>query len=511
MRRRLLAVGVPVLGLVAAPPPPAAWAASSPGDRRVEWSPFRNRDGQRIDPGRLAGIIRISADVTDPSGMWGWALDVDAAPGSEHPGFGRVCEERLSAEAETAHIVCDWDTSRLPGEGASANQGYVVRVSLDDGSEDPPGDGSRDVTVSNPASAPGRLRVRRARGRIVRLHWSPPPEPDISGYVVGRSRDGTRWQIVAEPEGPAHEERGLEPGRYVFRVGARRQDDPAAAPERWTVSDPVVVPGAAARPDRPAPSDTRPDPDSGAGSDESGPADSHQQPADGHEQPADGHEQPAAGHEQPADGHAQPAERNLQAGQVDGRPGLAPADPPPSQPARPAPGPAETSAFLPDDTPGVSTEPAPATTWTLSPPPAARGATRPRGAATRPVPRRPAAGAPPAPRPAAVDAAPEAPDNADNGYALALPYGSPVKPGPEALPADGPAGIGVAPATRPSGVVRQPANRRRLLASLAFGQVCFVLAALARSLVHRASGHRWSPPLARSVRRCPRCRARLNG
>ena len=488
MRRRVVALTVPVVGLLAFPR--AAGADEAPPARRVDWSPFRDEEGRRVEADHLAGTVRISAQVTDPGGLWGWAVDVDAAPGAAHPGFGRICEARLRSETGRAEVRCSWDTSRIDGGAGSANQGYVVRISVDDDDAGgPPADDTRPVIVSNPASAPRDVQAERSPepgSRAVHVTWTPPPEPDIAGYVVARRRDGGNWEPVAEPDRPSHDEHDLDPGRYVFRVGARRRDAPTAAPQYWGTSEVVLIPDPSARRERPARPRRRVH-DSGGPP----PAAADPPPTDngaaegGSPPPAQTGDEPKPPPSPPGPPSSPSPSSPSRSQQSSSQQSSSPSSSPPS--SRPSTASHVPESFPPAPSPPAAIRPELSTTWTLAiPDPPARLRRSPLRTAV-PAP-------PPEPPPAAAAPAEPAPaEEPDSGYALSLPYPTPSTPDP--------------PPPAPSARPRRPPpeERRRMLASLAIGQLCFVLAAHGRVLVHRASGHRLARPLPRSLRRCPRC------
>jgi len=185
MHRNLMAVSLPVIGIVAGAPPALA-ARSAPArpdtaEAKVTWSPLQDHSGKAVDDRHASGALRIAADISAPGGLEGWTLAVDPASRAAHPGFGPLCQEHFTEPVTRAEVRCDWDTEHRSGREPSANQGYVVRITGDGGGSSLR-DGTRAVTVSNPASAPGSLRVDQADGRI-RLTWAAAREPDAAGLI----------------------------------------------------------------------------------------------------------------------------------------------------------------------------------------------------------------------------------------------------------------------------------------------------------------------------------------
>ncbi|MDQ1565788.1 MAG: hypothetical protein QOF96_668, partial [Actinomycetota bacterium] len=191
MHRRLMAVSLPVIGIVASPPALAARSApegSDTAEARVTWSPRQDPAGHPVDDGHAFGVVRVAARISAPAGLSAWTLAVDPAAGSPYPGFGSLCGQRFAEPVTRADVRCEWDTRRRPGAEPAANQDYVLRITADDGAP-ALADGTRTVTVSNPASAPESLRADQADGRL-RLTWAPAREPDAAGYTVARRKDG---------------------------------------------------------------------------------------------------------------------------------------------------------------------------------------------------------------------------------------------------------------------------------------------------------------------------------
>jgi hypothetical protein len=94
----------------------------------------------------------------------------------------------------------------------------------------------RDVT---PPSPPGNLVAIASEG-VVRLSWSPSPEPDVAGYVIYRAPVGGGFERIGSINvpGTTYADRTVPRGTFRYVVTAQ---DKAARPNESARSNEVRV------------------------------------------------------------------------------------------------------------------------------------------------------------------------------------------------------------------------------------------------------------------------------
>ncbi len=209
---------------------------------------------------RLAGqSVHIKAKVGVYGGVKGWAVEAVAPEGADYPGYGTLCEKVEGGSPASVNIDCVWDTTGYPDDGGSAqNRPYVVRISAHgsrSGStfSSTPHQEQRNVTVSNPVSAPRDVRLGWVDNtRQATIRWQPNPEPDIASYVVQERLGDGPWKNVGQAGGKVTTfTRDLSaPGTYRYQVAALRSAGsgtdtiqsawagPAAEPKQVVVPEP---------------------------------------------------------------------------------------------------------------------------------------------------------------------------------------------------------------------------------------------------------------------------------
>jgi hypothetical protein len=198
------------------------------------------------DGARLSGeTVHIKAKAGFYGGVRSWAVEVLAPEDAAYPGYGTVCEGTESRSPAFVNIDCVWDTTAYPNDGGQAqNRPYVVRITIQGNSPSPHAE-DRDVTVSNPVSAPRDVRLGFVEStRQATVRWQPNPEPDIVSYVVQERVGDGPWKNVGQAGGKVTTfTRNLSsPGTYRYQVAALR----AAGHENETIqsawSGPAVEP-----------------------------------------------------------------------------------------------------------------------------------------------------------------------------------------------------------------------------------------------------------------------------
>ncbi|MGH9008860.1 MAG: hypothetical protein ACRDYF_03330, partial [Acidimicrobiia bacterium] len=246
MRKISLAVGA---ALLAVGPVTARPAQAQENAAYVTWQ-------SPNDGARLSGqTVHIKAKAGYYGGVKSWAVEVLAPEDADYPGYGTVCEQTESRSPAAVNIDCVWDTTAYPNDGGPAqNRPYVVRITTQGNAQSgtvsngrPPGPHSEDrnVTVSNPVSAPRDVRLGFVEStRKATVRWQPNPEPDIVSYVVQERVGDGPWKHVGQAGGKVTSfTRNLSaPGTYRYQVAALRAagDDNETIQSAW--SGPAVEP-----------------------------------------------------------------------------------------------------------------------------------------------------------------------------------------------------------------------------------------------------------------------------
>jgi hypothetical protein len=267
MRKLTLAAGAALLagstlavaGLPGSPVPARPALAQGNGEQPafIQW--------QSPDDGaKLAGqTVHIKAKVAFDGGVKSWAVEALAPDGADYPGYGRVCERAEGGSPAYVNIDCVWDTTAYPNDGGPAqNRPYLVRVTaqggprsgmFSNGQQPAPRHEDRNVTVSNPVSAPREVRLGWVDStRQATVQWQPNPEPDITSYVVQERFGDGAWKNVGQAGGKVTTfTRSLSaPGTYRYQVAALRAagsgtdtiqsawSGPAADPKQIVVAEP---------------------------------------------------------------------------------------------------------------------------------------------------------------------------------------------------------------------------------------------------------------------------------
>ena len=226
---------------------------------------------------RLSGqSVHIKAKVGAYGGVRSWAVEVVAPDGEDYPGWGTICEKSESRSPAYVNIDCLWDTTHYPEDaGPTQNRPYVVRIiahgssqsgSFSDGRQPAPHSDQRNVTVSNPVSAPRDVRLGFVDStKQATIRWAANPEPDIVSYAVQERVGDGPWKNVGQAAGKVTTfTRNLSaPGTYRYQVAAMRSagtgsdtiqsawSAPAAEPKQIVVAEPK-------RPEPPTTSTTQP-------------------------------------------------------------------------------------------------------------------------------------------------------------------------------------------------------------------------------------------------------------
>jgi hypothetical protein len=204
------------------------------------------------DGARLSGpSVHIKAKVGFHGGVRGWAVEVMAPDGEAYPGWGTICEKSESRSPAYVNVDCVWDTTHYPEDaGPTQNQPYVVRIITQGTSSH---SDERDVTVSNPVSAPRDVRLGFVDStKQATIRWAPNPEPDIVSYVIQERVGDGPWKGVGQAGGKVTTfTRNLPaPGTYRYQVAALRSAGsgtdtlqsawaaPAAEPKQIVVAEP---------------------------------------------------------------------------------------------------------------------------------------------------------------------------------------------------------------------------------------------------------------------------------
>jgi hypothetical protein len=216
------------------------------------------------DGARVGGqTYHIKAKVALDGGVKSWSVEALAPDGADYPGYGTLCEKAEGGSPAYVNIDCVWDTTAYPNDGGPAqNRPYVVRVSAQGGAKSgmfsngqPPGPrhDDRDVTVSNPVSAPRDVHLSWVDStRQATVQWQPNPEPDITSYIVQERLGDGPWKTVGQAGGKVTTfTRSLSaPGTYHYQVAALRAagsgsdtiqsawSGPTAEPKQIVVAEP---------------------------------------------------------------------------------------------------------------------------------------------------------------------------------------------------------------------------------------------------------------------------------
>lgn len=226
---------------------------------------------------RLSGSsVHIKAKVGAYGGVRSWAVEVVAPDGEDYPGWGTICEKSESRAPAYVNIDCPWDTTHYPEDaGPTLNRAYVVRITTQGSGQSGTVSGGRqpglhseqrNVTVSNPVSAPRDVRLSFADStKQATIRWAPNPEPDIVSYSVQERVGDGPWKHVGQAAGKVTTfTRNLAaPGTYRYQVAALRSagsgsdtiqsawSAPSAEPKQIVVAEPK-------RPDPPTTTTTHP-------------------------------------------------------------------------------------------------------------------------------------------------------------------------------------------------------------------------------------------------------------
>jgi len=267
MRKITVAAGAALLagsllaaaGLPAGPVPARPALAQGSGEQPafIQW--------QSPDDGaRLAGqTIHIKAKVAFDGGVKSWSVEALAPDKADYPGYGTLCEKAEGGSPAYVNIDCVWDTTAYPNDGGPAqNRPYVVRVTAQGGAKSgmfsngqppAPRHEDRNVTVSNPVSAPRDVHLGWVDStRQATVQWQPNPEPDITSYVVQERVGDGPWKSVGQAGGKVTTfTRSLSaPGTYRYQVAALRAagsgtdtiqsawSGPGAEPKQIVVAEP---------------------------------------------------------------------------------------------------------------------------------------------------------------------------------------------------------------------------------------------------------------------------------
>jgi hypothetical protein len=276
----LAGTGLAVAALPGSPLPARPALAQGNGEQAafVAW--------QSPDDGaRLSGqAVHIKARVAFDGGVKSWAVEALAPDGAGYPGYGTICERSEGGSPASVNIDCVWDTTGYPNDGGPAqNRPYVVRVTAQGGARSgmfsngqapAPRHEDRNVTVSNPVSAPRDVHLSFVDStRQATVQWQANPEPDITSYVVQERIGDGAWKNVGQAGGKVTTfTRSLAgPGTYRYQVAALRAagsgtdtvqsawSGPAAEPKQIVVAEPKR-PEATTSTTQPAPADSGGDP-----------------------------------------------------------------------------------------------------------------------------------------------------------------------------------------------------------------------------------------------------------
>jgi hypothetical protein len=195
----------PDLTLAAPPSTPAALAAESvPGGVRLSWEPPAGGAPSGYNLYRAAGEAPFDEAPRNAEPILETSyLDPDVQLGSRY----RYAVRALAA------------AGRPPREGDSSEVASVLAA--DHFPPDPP----RDLVA-----------VRE--GDLVRVFWTPGPEPDLAGYRVERSVDGGAWEPAADALTQAQWLDGSPPpGTLGYRVRAYDRAEPPNFSEPSAVAE----------------------------------------------------------------------------------------------------------------------------------------------------------------------------------------------------------------------------------------------------------------------------------
>jgi hypothetical protein len=188
------------------------------------------------DGARVGGqAYHVKAKVALDGGVKSWAVQALAPDGSDYPGYGTICEKAEGGSPAYVNIDCVWDTTAYPNDGGPAqNRPYIVRVTaqggprsgmFSNGQAPGPRHEDRNVTVSNPVSAPRNVKLAWADDtRQATVQWQANPEPDITSYVVQEKFGDGPWKNVGQAGGKVTTfTRDLSAtGTYRYQVAAVR-------------------------------------------------------------------------------------------------------------------------------------------------------------------------------------------------------------------------------------------------------------------------------------------------